>query len=232
MRGFFMTIYTILLRTFLAVIFGGLIGLERQTKQRPAGLKTHMLVCLGAMSIMLTSEMMFHKYYTEYGILLDPSRMGAQVVSGIGFLGAGTIIHTRGHVKGLTTAATLWAVGATGLVIGAGFYIFALVLSVTIFLVLITLNTFSTKMKNFGHVRDLIITLTNKPKIIGNLHLALSEIDITILDMTFVKEDEYVNQETDKEQVCLKLVLRLNNNTKYEDVLFSIYAVEGILGIE
>ena len=112
------TLLAVFLRLLAAVICGGVIGLERGLKNRPAGLRTYMLVCVGACLIMVTNQYLFQ--VTQSG---DPMRLGAQVVSGIGFLGAGTIIVT-GHqqVKGLTTAAGLWASACMGLAAGAGFY--------------------------------------------------------------------------------------------------------------
>ena len=121
---------SVLLRLALAVLFGGLIGLEREHKRRPAGFRTYMLVCLGAALTMLMSQYEYVLLTTrwasvasELGIRTDVSRFGAQVINGIGFLGAGTIIVTgRQEVKGLTTAAGLWASACMGLAIGAGFY--------------------------------------------------------------------------------------------------------------
>ena len=113
---------SVLVRLALAVICGGLVGLERGRKRRPAGFRTHMLVCLGAAMTMLISQHLWLRGYTT-----DLSRLGAQVVSGIGFLGAGTILVTGRHqVKGLTTAAGLWASACIGLAIGAGCYLVAL----------------------------------------------------------------------------------------------------------
>ena len=107
----------ILLRILAAVVIGGLIGLERGMKNRPAGLRTYMLVCVGACVVMLTNQYIFQTSATG-----DPTRMAAQVVSGIGFLGAGTIIVTRrNQIKGLTTAAGLWASAGVGLALGIGF---------------------------------------------------------------------------------------------------------------
>jgi putative Mg2+ transporter-C (MgtC) family protein len=225
-------IYDILIRTFLAVILGGLIGVERQSKHRPAGLRTHILVCLGSMSIMLTSQLLFIYYYTNYGIFIDPTRMSSQVVSGIGFLGAGTIIHSGGHVKGLTTAATLWVVGAIGLSIGAGFYTLSIIISITIFTVLITLNRFAEKMSNIGNVRDMVILLVNEPKVIGHLNLLLAKNEVSILDMTFLKESNALDTKTDKNLVSLKLVIRLNGDLKYEEFLLSILKLDGILEVD
>ncbi|MBP3539160.1 MAG: MgtC/SapB family protein [Oscillospiraceae bacterium] len=105
-------------RMFLAVICGGLIGIEREYKRRPAGFRTHILICLGAAITTLTSQFM----YLKLGLFTDVARLGAQVVAGIGFIGAGTIIVTnRQRVKGLTTAAGLWTSAIIGLVCGAGY---------------------------------------------------------------------------------------------------------------
>ena len=125
-----MNMVTVMVRLTMAMLFGGLIGLERERKRRPAGFRTYMLVCLGAALTMLLSQyesyMVTHDWAelaAEIGIRTDVSRFGAQVINGIGFLGAGTIIVTgRQEVKGLTTAAGLWASACMGLAIGAGFY--------------------------------------------------------------------------------------------------------------
>ena len=113
------TMASVLARMLLAVICGGVIGIEREYKRRPAGFRTHILICLGAAMTTLTSQYLFLEmhYYT------DMARLGAQVVAGIGFIGAGTIIVTRHQrVKGLTTAAGLWTAAIVGLAVGGGFY--------------------------------------------------------------------------------------------------------------
>ena len=112
------TYLSIVLRILASIIVGGLIGLERRMKNRPAGLRTYMLVCVGACLVILTNQYIYQ--VTGSG---DPMRLGAQVVSGIGFLGAGTIIVTKhNQIKGLTTAAGLWASAGVGLAFGVGFY--------------------------------------------------------------------------------------------------------------
>lgn len=124
------SIWSVMLRLVLAVLFGGVIGMERGRKRRAAGLRTYMLVCLGATLTVLLSLYEYHMITTvwadiaaEVGIRTDVSRFGAQVINGIGFLATGTIIVTgRQEVKGMTTAAGLWASACTGLAIGAGFY--------------------------------------------------------------------------------------------------------------
>ena len=110
----------ITLRLILSVVLSGLIGLERQIHRRAAGLRTHILVSLGSCLIMLTSLYVFDIYYSR--VALDPTRIAAGVITGIGFLGAGAIIREREGVRGLTTAASLWVVAGIGLAIGCGFY--------------------------------------------------------------------------------------------------------------
>jgi len=114
----------IILRLTLSVVLSGLIGLERQIHRRNAGLRTHILVCLGSCLIMLTSLYVFDIYNNK--AQLDPARIAAGVITGIGFLGAGTIIREREGVKGLTTAASLWVVAGIGLAVGCGFCMAAL----------------------------------------------------------------------------------------------------------
>lgn len=136
------TYLAVALRIFTAVVLGGIIGLEREIKHRPAGLRTYMLVCMGACLVMLTNQYVCQVYGTG-----DPVRLGAQVVSGIGFLGAGTIIVTkRNQIKGLTTAAGLWSAAGVGLALGVGFYEAALAGSLAIFLVMTLLQRMDNRM--------------------------------------------------------------------------------------
>ena len=137
-----LNIWSVMLRLVMAMAFGGLIGMERGKKRRAAGFRTYMLVCLGAALTMLLSQYesgmlagVWAETAKEVGIRTDVSRFGAQVINGIGFLGAGTIIVTgRQEVKGLTTAAGLWASACMGLAIGAGFYECVLLAFLLIFL--------------------------------------------------------------------------------------------------
>jgi len=117
---------TVFGKLFIAAVLGGLIGWERERRGRPAGLRTHLLVCVGVTLIMLVSEHIFVQYqgYKQDSILrIDPARIASQVVTGIGFLGAGTIMRHKATVRGLTTAASLWVVAGIGLAIGSGFII-------------------------------------------------------------------------------------------------------------
>lgn len=121
-----LSITEIILRFACALIIGALIGMEREFTHRPAGLRTHMLVTLGACAVMVTSQLLFCQY-RPYGSTPDPARLSAQVIAGVGFLGAGTIIKEGTSVKGLTTAASIWAVACLGIAVGAGYYAVALI---------------------------------------------------------------------------------------------------------
>lgn len=122
----------------LALVLSGLIGLERQIRRRTAGLRTHILVCLGSCLMMLTSIHVFDIYKNE--VPLDPARIAAGVITGVGFLGAGAIMVDRSNIKGLTTAASIWMVSAIGLAVGCGFYSAAIVSTFLTLAVLLVLR--------------------------------------------------------------------------------------------
>jgi putative Mg2+ transporter-C (MgtC) family protein len=134
----------IIVRLVLSVVLSGLIGLERQIHRRTAGLRTHILVCLGSCLIMLTSLYVFDIYKNEAGV--DPARIAAGVITGIGFLGAGTIIREREKVKGLTTAASLWVAAGIGLAVGCGFIRAAIFSTILALIVLFFLRYIETKV--------------------------------------------------------------------------------------
>ncbi|MGN9163517.1 MgtC/SapB family protein [Clostridium sulfidigenes] len=133
----------VLERLIVGVIVGGLVGYEREFKNSPAGFRTHILVCLGATIISLITEYDIQKMmiiaqnpmYSEV-IKVDIARLGAQVISGVGFLGAGTILRDKGSVRGLTTAATLWIVACLGLAVGRGLYALSITAALIIFIIL------------------------------------------------------------------------------------------------
>ena len=148
-----MTENQIILRLALSVVLSGLVGLERQIHRRTAGLRTHILLCLGSCLIMLTSLYVFDIYKDK--TTLDPTRIASGVITGIGFLGAGAIMRARQGVVGLTTAASLWIVAGIGLSVGCGFYKAALTTTFLTLVVLLFLRyaeniIFSRKTKGGG----------------------------------------------------------------------------------
>ena len=150
-----LTIWSILLRILVSIVLGGIIGLERGMKNRPAGLRTYMLVSLGSCVVMLINQYTAQVFGTG-----DPVRLGAQVISGIGFLGAGTIVVTsHNQIKGLTTAAGLWASACIGLAIGIGLYEVALIAGLCVFLVLTVLHEMDYFMRSRTRMVDAYIEL-------------------------------------------------------------------------
>src|SRR6266568_5261312 len=134
------SVQTTLIRLGLALLLGALVGLERERGERTAGLRTHALVALGSCLIMIVSAFGFADILGTHNVVLDPSRIAAQVVRGIGFLGAGTILLRKEIVKGLTTAAAIWVVAAIGLACGAGLLVEAVLTTVFTIAVLTLLN--------------------------------------------------------------------------------------------
>lgn len=129
-----------ILRIFVAFVLSGIIGLEREIRRHEAGLRTHILVCVGSTLIMLTSLRVFDIYKTQVNI--DPTRIASGVITGIGFLGAGAIIRSTHGVRGLTTASSLWVVAALGLSVGCGFFRVSVFVTALILIVLLFLRKF------------------------------------------------------------------------------------------
>ena len=140
-----LSIWDICLRLLCALVLGIVIGTEREYTHHPAGMRTHMLVSLGACVVMITGQMIYAQY-RAYGGTPDPARLSAQVITGVGFLGAGTILREGPTVKGLTTAASLWAVACLGIAAGGGYYTVALAGMVFIFVTLTIFELFQRKL--------------------------------------------------------------------------------------
>ena len=135
----------ICLRLACAMVVGLVIGAEREHTHRPAGMRTHILVALGSCVVMIVGEIIF-KQYQPFGATPDPARLGAQVISGVSFLGAGTIMREGVNVKGLTTAASIWTVACLGLASGAGYYAVALLGMLCVFITLTVFETLQRKL--------------------------------------------------------------------------------------
>ena len=162
-----LNLWEVFIRIFLSMILGGIIGIDRSLKNRPAGMRTHMLVSIGACLVMLINQYIYQEFKTS-----DPARMGAQVVSGIGFLGAGTIIisHHR-KITGLTTAASLWASASVGLSLGIGFYEAALIGGAAIFASVSLLLNLDDKIDKLQKDIEIYVELHNGCTLKDFLHL-------------------------------------------------------------
>ena len=143
----------VIIRLVLCVLIGGMIGYEREVKNMPAGFRTHILVCIGAAVVSMIQlhmiqesiEIIRNNPETANMLKADFGRMGAQVITGVGFLGAGTILHHKGSVKGLTTAATIWVTACIGLAIGMGYYTLSILSGLMVYCVVVTLKKFQNK---------------------------------------------------------------------------------------
>ena len=181
-----MNLIEIALKLLLAIALGGLIGLERETREKPAGFRTNILICVGSAMMMILSGLIFQGKET---MGRDLTRIAAGVITGIGFIGAGTIIQARGIVHGLTTAATLWAVAGLGLVVGAGYHLVAVIFALLVIITLILFGKIEDKFikKQFYHYE----LKTKKPREIA-LHIKklASSVGIALEELQLKKEDK------------------------------------------
>ncbi|MGK0466919.1 MgtC/SapB family protein [Clostridium sp.] len=196
-----MLAYEVVIRLVLAVIVGGLIGYERESKNRPAGFRTHILVCLGAA---ITSMIQLYSIQDTVNIILlhpelqnaikaDIGRLGAQVITGVGFLGAGTIIHEKGSVKGLTTAASIWTVACIGLAAGLGYYTLTILSTICVFVVLVFLKTIEAKLFKNTKIVKIEIQYANKKNMVEKLEQYFDGMGIKVKNIEFLIEDEDEN---------------------------------------
>lgn len=213
-----MNIGTTLLRLVLALLCGGVLGIERGRKRRPAGFRTYMLVCLGAALVMMTNEYISVTYGTS-----DVARMGAQVISGIGFLGAGTIIVT-GHnrVRGLTTAAGLWAAACIGLAIGIGYYAGAIMGCAMIFVAMAALHNLDERVMADTKVMNLYIEF-EKLTYVGQFMEFLKVRDIKVSDMEISRSNALNEAGT-----AALMTIKLPKKQSHATILGTLNCADGV----
>lgn len=215
------TYLAIALRIVLAVLCGGALGLERGLKHRPAGMRTYMLVCVGACLIMLTNQYLFQT--TQVG---DPMRLGAQVVSGIGFLGAGTIVVTRyNQIKGLTTAAGLWSAAGVGLALGVGFYEAALLAGVAIFVVMTLLQRWDDNLHSKTRAVEIYVELAEGTTV-GYFIKKVRELELEISNI------QMEQVATDNNSRGMIATLKAKKRGKHEDLMEKIRQINGVRYLE
>ena len=209
-------------RLLIAVICGALIGIEREHKRRPAGFRTHILICLGASLTTLTSQYL----YLEMGFYTDLARLGAQVIAGIGFIGAGTIIVTkRRQVKGLTTAAGLWTSAIVGLAAGAGFVEAALLTTALVIVVEILLSRFEWLLMSSSRTINLYVEYTeNEALMLVTEQLRAQSVKIGDLQIT--------KSGAESQNPCAILALDLPRKLSHDAVMTSIAKLEGVVSVE
>ena len=229
-----LNIHSLLLRLLLAVLVGGMIGLEREMKRRPAGFRTYMLVSLGAALTMILGQYyntmldtLWQAAAQRIGNRVDVARFGAQVINGVGFLGAGTIIVT-GHqqVKGLTTAAGLWASACMGLAIGVGFYECVLVGFFMIFFSMRLLPVIERAILSRARNVNVYIEMDNI-EIFGNVVSRLKAEGLSVYDMEIEKQ-----QREAEVQINALFSLRMPRKMQHAEVLAALSTLDGIRTVE
>ena len=210
------------LRMLLAVICGGLIGIEREHKRRPAGFRTHILICLGASLTTLTSQYI----YLQLNMFTDLTRLGAQVIAGMGFIGAGTIIVTkRRQIKGLTTAAGLWASAIVGLAVGAGYFEAALIATAMILTVELVLARFEWFLMSTA--RDIHLFVEYKE------NDTLDKIDEYLKDRGVLITDLHITKSAGNTKMpCAIYSLQLPRKMTHDRVMTALTEIVGVVSVE
>jgi putative Mg2+ transporter-C (MgtC) family protein len=183
-------------RLLLAAVLGGVIGFEREVSGKPAGLRTNLLICVGAalfteLSIAIATEANFRNLQEGVAFRADPARIGAQIVTGIGFLGAGTILQARGHVIGLTTAATIWVVAAIGMAVGSGAYVVAIGASALVYLSLVLLSRVEGLVEQRWGSYRYVVTMESRTEVLDIVEESFRVSALRVLTHSIDKAGEH-----------------------------------------
>lgn len=215
---------TVLASILLSCVLGGIIGFEReQSRNKAAGFRTHILVCLGSCLVMLIAEFSLIAYSDQVNI--DPTRIGGQVVSGIGFLGAGAIIRHGVSVKGLTTAASIWIVACVGLACGIGFYTGAILVTLFIWTILMYLKNLEIRLAKRMEHKLIEIEGEKDKQVMYPLSSLLKEFNIAIKSL-----DIYDIPKTNRQRILFQLEIK-NKNLDLAIISAKINEIEGILKV-
>jgi len=204
-----------LLRIGLSLVLGGIIGFERERDSQPAGLRTHMILVVGACLAMMLSV----NIATAAGT--DPTRLAAQVVSGIGFLGAGAILRSGFNVKGLTTATTLWTMAIVGLALGVGYYAVASITTLVLMIVLSVLDVVEKRFVRINVIRNITVEVHDHKGIIRDVRKTMARIADQVLSFSIQKS---VKNKT----LRLEIVARFNRSEKLENMVEQISEIEDV----
>lgn len=217
----------VLIRLGAAALLGGLVGLEREKVSRPAGLRTHILVCVGAALVMMISTDMYAIYKGLAPV--DPGRIAAQVVSGIGFLGAGTIMREGATVRGLTTAASLWVIAAVGLAVGAGLYTGAVASALIVLGTLLVLSKVERRLTRRRY-RLLRVVAHDMPGLVGKIGTILGERRINIKNVEM--EEDTSEGDSAVPQVVLEFYLVFPPGTDPSECVHEVKRIPGVVEAE
>jgi putative Mg2+ transporter-C (MgtC) family protein len=206
----------LIVRLIIAAFLGGLIGLEREYHGQPAGLRTHIILSLGASLAMCIS--INSSYYGTEG---DVERIAAQVVSGVGFLGAGAIFKYGGGVRGLTTAASIWTTAMIGMTAGSGMHVVATASTGLVLFTLIILNSFEKSFIHEKITRTIVIKGTDHPRFLEELENHMKKFKISVKSTSFSKD-------VLKNHIEVKQVIKLQNDTDMDLIIADVQKIEGV----
>lgn len=223
--------WELIARMIAAVLLGGAIGIEREWSNHAAGFRTHILVCIGSATIMLLSIYGFSQFVTEANVRIDPSRLAAQVVSGIGFLGAGAILRNGKLITGLTTAASIWVVAAIGLCVGAGFITGAVTCTILVLISLVVLNKWEKYAVRKRPYYEIEIVTLDHVRVLGELVTKLSNKDIDITDFNMTPDIELPsNQQGQITRLCF--TLKSKKEKEVTDTLMQIANMDIVISLK
>ncbi|WP_106768948.1 MgtC/SapB family protein [Paenibacillus faecalis] len=223
---------SISLRLFLSLVLGGIIGFEREMNQHAAGFRTNILVCIGSSLIMLLSIYGFNAFVDEPNVRIDPARLAAQVISGIGFLGAGTIIRTGMSVKGLTTAATLWVMAAIGLAVGAGFYFPAILTCGLVFVSLQLLNKIELRYLVANKALSMEVTYSGGPGTLGMISKQLIAEQVEIRNMNVTDAQSLGLTEGTASPLQMIIMIMMPEKKSMSDLVEHVKAIPGVISVK
>lgn len=227
--NFYITSWELVERLLIAALLGSIIGWEREQRNKQAGLKTHLLVSLGSALIMLISIYGFNDWINHPNARFDPARLAAQVVSGIGFLGAGAILRQSNLViSGLTTAATLWVVAAIGLSVGAGFYTPAVATVAIVLVIMFFMRKLEARIVRTNRFKSLKLIMIDRPGMLGKITSVLGEEDIDIRRVHMVEE----NMDEEEGMIEIRLEVRMSPRKNLLHVVHRLHEIGGVKEVQ
>lgn len=209
----------IILRLLTAAGLGAIIGLERERDNQPAGLRTHMILVIGSALAMILSINIAEQYGG------DPARLAAQVISGIGFLGAGAILRYGFNVKGLTTATTLWSMAIVGLAVGYGYYLIGLITALLMLLTLTLINILEKKFIRTSVARTFIVQALDRPGIVKDIRKVITRLSEKIITFTIQKNIK-------SKRLRISIAAHVKVGEKMENLTEAISAIDGVRALK
>jgi len=214
----------IILRILVAAVLGALVGFERERQDQPAGLRTHMILVIGATLAMVLSVNLGY-LYAQPGTPADPARLAAQVISGIGFLGAGAILRYGFNVKGLTTATSLWTMAIVGMAVGAGYYLVGVITTALMLLVLTVLNILEKRFVRTSITRYISIEANYHKGVVKSIRHIVQELSDNLVSFTIQKHVK------DK-RLRIQMVARISRDQTLEELIDHLSDIEGVRNLK